>query len=99
MPHPDSRWVLEGFERCLDEWIERDHPSEELSYVVTEWVLSRAENPYVGVRREPGFENLWFGAVARSGDERGRAVACAYWVEESTRTVKCDSIATLGQPI
>ncbi|MDQ3611638.1 MAG: hypothetical protein M4D85_08570 [Actinomycetota bacterium] len=99
MPRPDPTWTLHGFEECLDAWIEREQPSEDLSYVVTEWAISRSEDPYGGVRREPGFDNLWFGSVPLSGDGRGNAVACAYWIEEGTRTVRCDSIATLSQPI
>ena len=56
-------------------------------------------DPYQGVRREAGFDNLWFGAVPRSGHGDGLAVMCAYWIFESTRVVRYDSFASLGQPI
>ncbi|MFJ8690210.1 hypothetical protein [Micromonospora wenchangensis] len=42
--------------------------------------------------------NLWFGPVPGS-DENGTAVACSYFVVESTRTVKCVGLATLSRPI
>ncbi|MEN3360299.1 MAG: hypothetical protein V7637_4281, partial [Mycobacteriales bacterium] len=29
----------------------------------------------------------------------GKIVACAYWIEESTRVVRCDSFATLRLPL
>ena len=54
--------------------------------------------PYQGVQRVEGFPNLWFGRVPRTVDSKGRAVACSYWIAESTRTVRCDSIATLSLP-
>lgn len=92
-------WRLEGFGECLDAWAERDQPVVNLRAVVTAWVLTRFDDPYQGVRREPEFETLWFGAVPESGDGRGNAVACSYWIEERTRTVRCNSIATLRQPL
>jgi hypothetical protein len=94
-----STWRLEGFGECLDEWAEREQPVVDLRAVVTAWVIARFDDPYQGVRREPGFETLWFGAVPNSGDGRGNAVACSYWIEETTRTVRCNSITTLSQPI
>ena len=51
--------------------------------VVTGWVLSRAETPYSGVRREQGFPNLWWGTIPGSGHDR-KAVVCSYWIEEKT---------------
>jgi hypothetical protein len=99
VPSGASAWRLEGFGECLDEWAARDLPSGDLRVVVTAWVITRFDDPYQGVRREPGFENLWFGPVPGSGDGQGNAVACSYWIEEAARTVRCDSIATLSQPI
>ena len=43
----------------------------DLRFLVTEWILTRAADPYQGVRREAGFDNLWFGAVPRSGHGDG----------------------------
>lgn len=83
----------------LDSWIERETPGDDLRLIVTVWVLSRGDDPYVGVRREPGFENLWFGPVAGSEDGSGRVVACSYWIDETRRVVRCDSIATLSLPL
>jgi hypothetical protein len=79
-------WRLEGFSECLDEWADRDDPVVDLRAVVTAWVLTRFDDPYQGVRREPPFETLWFGAMPGSGDGQGHAVACSYWIQERTRT-------------
>ena len=95
MPSP---WTLERFGECLDRWFEQDGPSQDLRLVVTSWVLSRFDDPYQGVRRERGFENLWYGTVPASHHGDGRAVLCCYWVNEREHTVVCESIATLGLP-
>jgi hypothetical protein len=92
-------WKLEGFLERLDAWIELEKPPDDLCLLVTGWIMSRFEDPYLGVRREPGFPNLWFGAVPKSDDGAGTVVACSYWIEESTRTVRCDSFATLNLPL
>ena len=92
-------WTLENFEACLDAWIERERPPDELRILVTAWVLARFDDPYVDVRREPSFDNLWFGAVHGSVHGEGRVVVCSYWVQERQRTVRCDSVATLNLPI
>jgi hypothetical protein len=92
-------WILEGFGEALDIWGEREPPDIDLRLVVTAWVFSRHDDPYVGVRREAGFDNLWFGPVPGSVHGDQKVVACAYWIMESTRTVRCDSIATLSLPM
>ena len=91
-------WVLEDFEARLDQWIEVESPADNLRILVTAWVLSRFDDPYAGVHREPDFGNLWFGPVPGSVHE-GRVVVCSYWIYEAERTVRCDSIATLNLPI
>jgi hypothetical protein len=98
VPDPNI-WALENFEVCLDAWIELERPSDDLRFLVTAWVLTRFDDPYVGVRREPSFDNLWFGAVPGSVHGEGRVVVCSYWVHESQRMVRCDSVATLNLPI
>lgn len=92
-------WRLEGFLDRLDAWAEREAPSDDLRLVVTAWVMTRYDDPYKGVRREKGFPNLWFGAVPNTDDHGSTVVACSYWIEESSRTVRCDSFATLGLPL
>jgi hypothetical protein len=69
-----------------------------MRFVVTEWTVGRADDPYVGVgRRIEVATNYWFGATgSREGDQ---IVVCGYWIDEETRSVRCDSIATLGLPI
>jgi hypothetical protein len=61
--------------------------------------MTRYDDPYQGVRREKGFPNLWFGAIPDSADGDGNVVACAYWIAESNRVVRCDSFATLSLPL
>jgi hypothetical protein len=62
------------------------------------WIMSRSEDPYKGVRREADQPNLWFGPVPDSARD-GVVVACSFWIFELTRTVKCNSFATLSLPI
>jgi hypothetical protein len=90
---------LAGFLEQLDEWAGRDSPDDDLRLVVTAWVLTRYDDPYQGVRRESAFPNLWFGVIPYSGDGMGNVVVCAYWIEESTRTVHCDSFTRLSVPL
>lgn len=61
--------------------------------------MTRFDDPYHGVRREKGFANLWFGPIPGSADGSGTVVACSYWIEEETHTVRCDSFATLNEPL
>lgn len=97
-PEDTDGWQLQNFGIRLDEWISQESPDADLRYLVTEWVLTRFDTPYQGMRRESGFENLWWGAVP--GSRRGgRIVVCSYFIEEQTRTVRCNSIATLSLPL
>lgn len=95
----NPEWTLEGFGDRLDEWKDREQPPDDVVIVVTHWALSRFDDPYSGMQREPGFPNLWFGVIPESEHGPGQVVVCSYWVEESTRTVRCDSIATLNMPV
>jgi len=93
-----GRWLLFDFEERFDAWVALEQPSPELRVLVLDWILTRQQDPYRGVRREPGFDNLWFGAVPRSSRGTGRAVTCSYWVYEADHTVRCDSFASLSPP-
>lgn len=100
MPDQLPLWKLEGFLESLDDWAEREHPNEELRRLVTAWLLTRFDDPYQGVTRQEGFDNLWFGPVPesdRGGD--GTVVTCSYWIYESSRTVRCDNFGTLNLPL
>ena len=94
----DEPWQLEGFSEQLDEWVELEQPEDWLRILVVNWVLGLINDPYQGLRRESGFDNLWFGVVPGSlnNDE---AVCCSLWIDEAARRVRCDRIATLGWPI
>ena len=56
-------WHLEGFGNRLDEWIDVEGPGDWLRMLVGNWVLSRIDDPYGGLRRESHFDNLWFGVM------------------------------------
>lgn len=61
--------------------------------------LTRLEDPYAGMQRQPGFPNLRFGRIPgtyQPGD--GTVVVCSLWIEEASRTVRCDRIGTLAIP-
>jgi len=92
-------WRLEGFLEQLDAWAERESPGDDIRLLATAWIMTRQEDPYRGVRREPDFENLWFGAVPDTDDGAGRVVACSYWIVESQQVVRCNSFATLSLPL
>lgn len=99
MPDRLSRWHLESFLEQLDAWAARESPGDDLRLIVTSWIMTRGDDPYRGVSREKGFENLWFGPVPDSDDGAGRVVICSYWIYESGRRVRCNSFATLGWPV
>jgi hypothetical protein len=95
---PLSPWQLIGFIERLDTWIDVERPADDLRLIVTAWVIGRVDDPYQGVRRERGFPNLWFGTIPNTTHGTGQVVVCSYWIEETTRSVRCDSIATLDWP-
>jgi hypothetical protein len=91
-------WNLSDFDEQLDLWQELAKPSDDVRLLVTAWVLSRIEDPYQGLRREPdGHPQLWFGMAP--GSRRGYgAVYCSCLIFEQTGTVRCNSITTLSWP-
>jgi hypothetical protein len=95
-PIPD--WKLDDFLVALDRWVEIEKIADDTALLVLDWVMGRHEDPYQGMRRVDGFDNLWFGRVPGTEDGRGQAVACSYWIVESERRVRCDSFATLSLP-
>lgn len=99
MPSGARRWTLEGFLDWLDAWAELESPKDDLRLTVTAWIMTRYDDPYQGVRRENGFANLWFGAIPNTSDGSGSVVTCSYWIEESSRTVRCDNFGTLSLPL
>jgi hypothetical protein len=68
-----SDWQLVRFLEHLNRWGEIESPDPDTRLVVTAWVMSRHEDPYRGVRREPGFPNLWFGKVPNTLDAAGKS--------------------------
>lgn len=94
-----DQWTLVRFEEHFDHWVAAENPSDDLRVLVLDWIMTRHENPHGGVRRETGFDNLWYGQIPESGDGRGNVVICSYFVWVATRTVTCNGIATLSWPV
>jgi len=94
-------WQLEGFLERLDAWSEREgaNVSDDVRIAATAWILTRMDDPYQGVQREQGFDNLWFGAVPGSHDGKGHVVVCSYWIEETEHVVRCDNFGLLSWPV
>lgn len=92
-------WKLERFPETLNMWVEICSPSREILRAVRNWVVTRYEDPYEGVKREPRIDNLWYGVVPGTNDGRGNVAVCSYFVYESTRTVVCNGCSTLSLPV
>lgn len=95
----NPQWELAGFEDAFERWVNLEEPAPELRIRVVNWMFTRREDPYEGMIRESSFPNLWYGEVSGSLHGTGQVVVCTMWIEESTRTVRCDMIATLNPPI
>jgi hypothetical protein len=98
VPDRTSTWTLKDFLEQLDVWNDLEKPSDDLRTHVTAWIISRADDPYQGARREPGFPNLWYVAVPRSYHD-GAVVVCSYEIVELAHEVRCKGFGTLGWPV
>ena len=98
MHRPPPAWSLIDFGKRLDSWSLADHPSDDLRLVVTAWTVTRFDDPYQGMRREPNIDNLWYGTVPGTYDGRRTIVCCSYWILETDHTVRCNQFATLNLP-
>jgi hypothetical protein len=92
-------WKLVRFIEHLDRWVTAESPDADCRLVVAGWVMSRCDDPYSGVRREAGFPNLWFGRIPGTLDGDASIVTCSYFIFESTRIVRCNSIGRLKLPL
>ncbi len=91
-------WRLDSFLERFDAWCHTEQVTVDERVLVTLWVMTRMENPFVGVRREPGFADLWFGPIpSTAGNDR--VIVCSYWVDPKARTVRCNSFARLSLPL
>jgi hypothetical protein len=93
-----AQWVLRDFLDQLDAWIDTDKPPQDLINHVTAWIMSRADDPYRGVRREPSFPNLWYVTVPGSYVD-GAVVLCSYFIVETLHEVHCKGFGTVGWPV
>lgn len=88
----EPAWRLTKFLTELDDWADREGIDEEILLVVLGWIMGRMEDPYQGVHRATGFENLWHGRIPDTYDPAtGRSVTCSYWINELDRTVRLDN--------
>jgi hypothetical protein len=79
-----AEWALIDFGERIDSWVLAETPTDSVRLIVTAWVMTRFDDPYQGMRRQPGFDNLWFGVVPGTYDGRGKVVCCSYWILEAT---------------
>ena len=94
MPDKPVGWKFVRFLEVLDRWGTIETPSVDLRIIVADWTTEQMVNPYRGMRREPGFDNLWFGPIP--GTRAGwSVVTCSYFVFERERIVRCNDICTL----
>jgi hypothetical protein len=96
---PRPVWKLAEFLPRLDAWITRERPADFQRIAATAWVLGRADDPFQGVQRAEGFDDLWYGAIPDTLDARGRVVVGSYFVDPAARTVTCESFSILGWPV
>lgn len=92
-------WRLDNFGLRFDAWAADQDPGDELRRVVLEWVFTRYDDPYAGLRRMVDVgPNFWWGPVPGT-IRNGAVVVCGYWIFEEDRSVRCDSFATLSLPL
>ena len=99
MPDAARPWTLQLFLERLELWADEVKPSAELVIIVATWIQGRMDDPFEGVRRVEGFENLWFGAIPGSDDGLGNVVTCSYWINVSGHAVRCDLFSTSTWPV
>jgi hypothetical protein len=98
-----AKWELVDFLPRLDDWIATEHPLQELTPLVIDWIFTRLSDPFGNARRVDGFADYWQAVVPDSDhfdDYAERSgVVCLYWVDVAARSIRCDRIATLSLPI
>ena len=97
--NPDSPWKLELFVEKLDMLLTYEDVSTDLRFLILEWAFTRGDDPFAGVQREPGNDNLWHGTIPRSWDGKGHVIHCSYWVYVASNTVVCNSYGLLSWPV
>lgn len=98
-PNPAPAWTFVNFVGCLDAWVDREKPDQDLRVIVAQWVMARHDDPYAGVRRVPDTENRWFARIRDTYRPDGSVVTCTYRIFEADRIVECEWIASLNMPV
>lgn len=92
-------WQLVNFDDPLNRWLDLEQPDLPIRIAVAEWILSVADDAYAGACRQPDVGvNYWLAKIPNTY-RAGRAVVCTFRIDEETRTVTCDMIATLSMPL
>ena len=78
-------WQLEGLLELFEYWAASQHPSDELREIVVQWIFTRYNDPYEGVRREPMNPNLWYGQIPRTV-RNDSVVVCGYSIFATSRS-------------
>jgi hypothetical protein len=103
-PGPHGGWNLTNLDVHLELWQQICDPPQDVRLIVAEWLMSRLEDPYEGMRHEDvntdgqGHPNLWSGVVPGTHRD-GTVVLVSVLVFEQIGTVRFESIMTLGWPI
>ncbi|WP_306207365.1 hypothetical protein [Actinoplanes sp. RD1] len=88
---------MKNFLYHLDIWVAAEKPPDDLRLLVTTWIMSRSEDPYLNARREPGFPNLWYLPIPDSYHD-GAVVGCSFEIYEQSHEVICRGFGTLSWP-
>lgn len=103
MTNASPSWMLSDFLPRLDRWADQEQPLDELRLEATAWILSRASDPFSGAQRVEGFADYWQAVVPNSEHFDNYAerscVVCLFWIDVASRSVRCDSFASLSLPI
>jgi hypothetical protein len=91
-------WRLERFGEMFDRWEAIDHPSDTRANIVLEWIAARLDTPFLNMRPEAAIPNLWFGVIPGTREKDGSVMTCSYFILEESRTIVCNSLASLAPP-
>ncbi len=90
-------WRLTGFLERLEVML-KDEIDQTQRKAIRDWLIDLFLDPYQGATREPVAANLWRRKIPGTDTAEGRQVVCVYWIEEETRSVRCDMYAILRPP-
>jgi hypothetical protein len=96
---PGRQRLLLDYEEPIRLWVREYAPSLPVLLTVRDWLRSREENPFAGIRYVHGFDNYLFGVIPGTMGDDGRVVTCTYWVFREDWTVRIDMLSTASWPV